>query len=198
MTRVPPPPGAVPAPAAPQSEQAYALLRDRVISLAYRPGDCLNIATLVHDTGFGRTPVNQALQRLAAEGLMHIMPRKGIVVAPLSIDAAFDLIEVRIVNERLCAELVARHMTPPALAELRQAAADFEAATADNNMTVRMHADRIFHETIARIAGNQHLRDILGVLHAQSQRFWAVSLERFSFILTHLLKGASSCGRDAK
>jgi len=41
-----------------------------------------------------------------------------------------------------------------------------------------MNADRIFHETIAYIAANPHLRDILDVLHAQAQRFWAVSLTR--------------------
>jgi len=163
---------------APQSEQAYALLRDKVISLSYRPGDYLNIAALVQDTGFGRTPVNQALQRLASEGLVHIMPRKGIVVAPLSIDSAFDLIEVRIVNERLCARLAARRMQEQALAQLRQAEADFAAAAQANDLHRLMNADRIFHETIADIAGNQHLSDILNVLHAQSQRFWAVSLSR--------------------
>jgi len=162
----------------PQGEQAYALLRERVISLVYRPGDYLNIATLVHDTGFGRTPVNQALQRLASEGLIHIMPRKGIVVAPLSIDSALDLVEVRIVNERLCAQLAAQRMTPVLFAELRLRADEFEAASRANDVQRLMNADRIFHETIARIAANPHLRDILDVLHAQAQRFWAVSLTR--------------------
>jgi len=137
--------------AVPQSEQAYRLLRDKVISLAYRPGDYLNIAALVQDIGFGRTPVNQALQRLASEGLVQIMPRKGIVVAPLSIDSAFDLIDVRIVNERLCAQLAARRMTAEALADLRQAAMEFEVAAQVKDLHRLMNADRIFHETIAHI-----------------------------------------------
>jgi len=161
-----------------QSEQAYARLRDSITSLAYRPGDYLNIATLAQDTGFGRTPLNQALQRLASEGLVQIMPRKGIVVAPLSIDSAFDLIAVRIANERLCAKLAAQRMTADDLARLRLAARNFEQASAANDLPALMHADRIFHETIADIAGNPLLSDILGVLHAQSQRFWAVSLSR--------------------
>jgi len=163
---------------APQGEQAYAFLREQVISLVYRPGDYLNIATLVHDSGFGRTPVNQALQRLASEGLVHIMPRKGIMVAPLSIDAAFDLIEVRIANERLCAKLAAQRMDADALARLRVAAGAFDVAMTSNNVQRLMNADRIFHETLAQIAGNPQLCDILSVLHAQSQRFWAVSLSR--------------------
>jgi len=161
-----------------QSEQAYALLRENITSLAYRPGDYLNIATLAQDTGFGRTPLNQALQRLASEGLVQIMPRKGIVVAPLSIDSAFDLIAVRIANERLCAKLAAQRMTADDLARLRLAARNFEQALAANDLQALMYADRIFHETIADIAGNPLLSDILGVLHAQSQRFWAVSLSR--------------------
>jgi len=162
----------------PQGEQAYMVLRDKVISLTYRPGDYLNIATLVQDTGFGRTPLNQALQRLASEGLVQIMPRKGIVVAPLSIDSAFDLIAVRVANERLCAKLAAQRINAADLAQLRQAAEDFEAASAAKDLQGLMNADRIFHETIAHIAGNPLLSDILSVLHAQSQRFWAVSLSR--------------------
>jgi len=161
-----------------QSEQAYARLRDDIISLAYRPGDYLNIAALAQDTGFGRTPLNQALQRLASEGLVQIMPRKGVAVAPLSIDSAFDLIVVRIANERLCAKLAAQRMNADDLARLRRAAHDFEQASAANELQALMHADRIFHETIAHIAGNPLLSDMLSVLHAQSQRFWAVSLSR--------------------
>jgi len=174
----PPQPNARHSKPAPQSEQAYLVLRDKVISLAYRPGDYLNIATLVQDTGFGRTPLNQALQRLASEGLVQIMPRKGIVVAPLSIDSAFDLIAVRVVNERLCAKLAAQRMGADQLAQLRQAAKDFEDASAAKDLHALMNADRVFHETIADIAGNPLLSDILSVLHAQSQRFWAVSLSR--------------------
>jgi len=162
----------------PQSEQAYALLRDKFISLSYRPGDYLNIATLAQDTGFGRTPLNHALQRLASEGLVQIMPRKGIMVAPLSIDSAFDLIVVRVANERLCAKLAAQRMGADNLVQLRQAAKDFEEASAAKDLYGLMNADRIFHETIADIAGNPLLSDILSVLHAQSQRFWAVSLSR--------------------
>jgi len=163
---------------APQSEQAYLLLRDKIISLAYRPGDYLNIATLAQDTGFGRTPLNQALRRLASEGLVRIMPRKGIVVAPLSIDSAFDLIDVRIANERLCATLAAQRMHADDLVQLRRVAEAFEAAAAAKDLHALMNADRVFHETIADIAGNPLLSDILSVLHAQSQRFWAVSLSR--------------------
>jgi len=161
-----------------QGEQAYALLRDKLVSLSYRPGDYLNIAALVQDTGFGRTPVNQALQRLSSEGLVQIMPRKGIMVAPLSIDSAFDLIEVRIVNERLCARLAAGRIHAENLARLRDAASAFTVAVGANDLAALMRADRVFHETIARIACNPLLADILSVLHAQSQRFWAVSLSR--------------------
>jgi len=148
---------------APQGEQAYAFLRERVISLVYCPGDYLNIAKLVHDSGFGRTPVHQALQRLASEeGLVHIMPRKGIMVAPLSIDAAFDLIEVRIANERLCAKLAVQRMDADALARLRATAGEFDVAMTSNNVQRLMNADRIFHETLAQIAGNPQSRSAFG------------------------------------
>jgi len=159
-----------------QSDQAYALLRDRAISLAYKPGEYLNIASLADETGFGRTPINQALRRLASEGLVRIIPRKGILIAPLSIDSALDLIEVRIVNERLSAKLAAQNINESRIKLLRDAAAGFEKAARSNDIKRIMNSDRVFHETIVVIAANQHLADILSVLHAQSQRFWAVSL----------------------
>lgn len=159
-----------------QNERAYSLLKDRLTTLAYRPGDYLNTATLVSDLGVGRTPVNHALHRLATEGLVQIIPRKGVVVAPLSIDDALALIDVRLANELLCARLVAPAITAEQIADVRRAAHDFDAAVVTRSMPHIMNCDRLFHEQIAAVSGNPVLTEILRVLHARSQRFWAISL----------------------
>ena len=80
--------------------------------------------------GVGRTPVNQALHRLSAEGLIRIIPRKGAMASPLSINDALELIEVRLVNEMLCMRLAAAAITEAELAELQTIAEQFEAAAA--------------------------------------------------------------------
>lgn len=159
-----------------QNEQAYALLKERLTTLAYKPGDYLNIAALMSDLALGRTPINHALHRLSTEGLVQIIPRKGVMVSPLSIDDALDLIDVRTVNEALCMRLAAQRMTPRELTEIRGLAAQFDLAVAEREMTRIMNCDRLFHEAIAAASRNQVLIEILKVLHARSQRFWAISL----------------------
>lgn len=158
------------------NERAYAVLKDKLTTLAYPPGDFLNIATLVDKLEIGRTPINHALHRLSNEGLVQIIPRKGVVVSPLSIDDALHLIEVRLANERLCARLAAERVTAVEIDDLRSVAAAFDAAVLTRDMPLIMNCDRLFHERIAAASGNSILIEILKVLHARSQRFWAISL----------------------
>lgn len=159
-----------------QNEQAYALLHGLLTTLAYKPGEYLNIASLMDDLSMGRTPINQALHRLNTEGLVQIIPRKGVVVSPLSIDDALHMIEVRLANESLCARLAAKHITREEVAQLRALASAFNQAVAQRKVPEMMQLDRTFHEVIANASRNPVLVDVLRVLHGKSQRFWAISL----------------------
>lgn len=158
------------------NETAYLRLKEALVTLAYKPGEYLNTAQVMERLGVGRTPVNQALHRLSAEGLVRIIPRKGTMASPLSINDALELIEVRLVNEVLCMRLAAAAITEAELAELQAIAEQFEAAAQRRDAMSVMNLDRLFHEKIAAAARNAMLQDILSVLHARSQRFWAISL----------------------
>jgi DNA-binding GntR family transcriptional regulator len=159
-----------------QNEQAYAQLKQALITLAYKPGDYLSTASLMSELALGRTPINHALHRLSTEGLVQIIPRKGVIVSPLSIDDALQLIDVRMANEGLCVRLAAERITKPQLYRLEAIARDFEKAAKRGQTLEVMNLDREFHEQISSAAGNQILAEILKVLHARSQRFWALSL----------------------
>lgn len=161
-----------------QNEHAYLLMHERLTTLVYKPGEYLNIALLMEDLEMGRTPINHALHRLANEGLVQILPRKGVMVAPLSIDDALHMIDVRLVNEGLCARLAARHITQDEVAQLRDVAFAFNQAVAQRKIPEMMALDRSFHEVIANASRNPVLIDVLRVLHGRSQRFWAISLSR--------------------
>ena len=158
------------------NETAYLRLKEALVTLAYKPGEYLNTAQVMERLGVGRTPVNQALHRLSAEGLVRIIPRKGAMASPLSINDALELIEVRLVNEMLCMRLAAAAITDAELAELQTVAEQFEAAAQRRDAASVMNFDRSFHEKIGLAARNAMLQDILNVLHARSQRFWAISL----------------------
>lgn len=159
-----------------QNEQAYAQLKQALITLAYKPGDYLSTASLMNELDMGRTPINHALHRLSTEGLVQIIPRKGLIVSPLSIDDALQLIDVRLANEGLCMRLAAERITKTELHQLEAIARDFEKAASRGQTIEVMNLDRMFHEYISSAARNQILAEILKVLHARSQRFWALSL----------------------
>lgn len=158
------------------NELAYLRFRQALITLQYKPGDYLNMAQVMGDLEVGRTPVNQAVHRLAAEGLLQILPRKGVMVAPLSLDDAFELIEVRLVNELLCIRLAAARITTGQIGQLREVNARLAEASQQRDPLAMMQCDNQFHHLLAGIAANRRLIDILSIIHAQAQRFWATTL----------------------
>ncbi|MDP1953280.1 MAG: GntR family transcriptional regulator [Polaromonas sp.] len=159
-----------------QNEQAYAQLKQALITLAYKPGDYLSTASLMNQLEMGRTPINHALHRLSTEGLVQIIPRKGLIVSPLSINDALELVDVRMANEALCMRLAAERITKGEIQQLKSLARDFDVAASRRHITEVMNLDCQFHDLIAVAARNHILAEILKVLHARSQRFWAISL----------------------
>ncbi|MEG0947070.1 MAG: GntR family transcriptional regulator [Comamonas sp.] len=159
-----------------QNEQAYGLLHERLTTLVYRPGEYLNTAVLMSDLAMGRTPINHALHRLGNEGLIQIIPRKGVMVSPLSIDDALHMIDVRLVNEKLCLKLAAKNITKAEIEQLRSINLAYNKAVANRAVAEVMSLDGMFHEVLATASRNPVLIDVLRVLHARSQRFWAISL----------------------
>ncbi len=73
------------------------------MTTAYAPGAHLNETTISLERGIGRTPVREALHRLAQNGLVDIIPRKGVIVRPFSLDEIAHVIDVRLLTEPACA-----------------------------------------------------------------------------------------------
>lgn len=161
-----------------QNELAYRRFKQALVTLSYKPGEYLNTAQVMDDLAMGRTPINQAIHRLANEGLLQVIPRKGVMVAPLSIDDALELIEVRLANELLCMRLASKRASASQIAGLEAINQQIDAACQARDRVRMMTLDHEFHQALAQIAGNAMLADILSVLHARAQRFWATSLSR--------------------
>lgn len=159
-----------------QSDIAYERLKSGLTTLVYKPGEYLNASSLMTEFGLGRTPIIQALHRLSTEGLVHILPRKGVMVAPLSIDDALHLIEVRIVNEALCVRLAAERISPKEIEQLELLSQQIETAVRSRDLATVLTHDKQFHDKITLASGNPVLAELLGLLQARSQRFWALSL----------------------
>ena len=96
-----------------KSELAYAWIEEMITFQDLPPGALVSESMLAERTGLSRTPVREALQRLAREGMIEIHPKRGILVAPLSVEAQLQLLEIRRSLEQLAVGLAVRRSTTP-------------------------------------------------------------------------------------
>src|SRR2546427_13080591 len=94
-----------------QSEAAYLRLLERIVRLEMPPGSVVNEAQLREDLRIGRTPIREALQRLARENLVRSIPHRGTFVTDVNITDLARITEVRIVLEAHAARLAAEKLT---------------------------------------------------------------------------------------
>jgi len=157
-------------------DKAYEAIKHRIITCAFRPGEYINELQLSSALKIGRTPVHQALDRLMIEGLVQVIPRKGVIVKPVSLNEVLQIIEVRLVNEPYGARLAAESANEADLADLSRVLSQAKQEASLRNVERMMLMDREFHLLIARAAKNDVLIDLLRSLHERSLRFWFISL----------------------
>jgi GntR family transcriptional regulator, rspAB operon transcriptional repressor len=157
-------------------DAAYDAIKHRIITCAFRPGEYINELQLSSLLKIGRTPVHQALDRLMIEGMVEVIPRKGVIVKPVSLNEVLQIIEVRLINEPFGARLAAAHANDADLEELTDVVKRAKHWASVRNVENLMLLDREFHLLIARAAKNDVLIELLRNLHERSLRFWFISL----------------------
>lgn len=167
-------------PKASLSEAAYDALREQVLNLSLPVGELLNERWIYERLGFGRTPVHQALQRLHQEGLLEIVPRKGVLVKPDSVARIIDLLDARSIIEPVLAGRAARRAGPDDIKALKQITAPSSEPADRNSSSVDrfIERDRAFHAKLAEIGGSPVLIEIQKSLHERAMRFWYSDLWR--------------------
>lgn len=157
-------------------ELAYAQIKQRIISCDLRPGDAINEAQLTHLLGLGRTPVHQALHRLEMEGMVTILPRKGVMVTPISLNDILDMIDVRVCNEQLCVKLALERAQESDFVAMREILDRTPALLERRDVNGLMEVDLQFHLAISAAARNRVLAELLRTLHEKQARFWFLTL----------------------
>ena len=94
------------------AEQAYRMLEEQIVTLRLQPGASVTEPELVDLLGLGRTPVREAIQRLSAEGLLLVKPRKGMFVAAVDPYEHLAALETRQALERVIVSAAARFANP--------------------------------------------------------------------------------------
>lgn len=153
------------------SDQVEAELRRLILTLELEPGLAVSEAALMKRYNWGRTPLREAFQRLAEQGLLQTIPQLGAVVTALNL---FDFVEVMDAMSLVigpAAALACKRLTESELSQLDELVAQGEVAVRDGNFERLSELDYEFHSVLAQATGNRYLSDYLRRLHQIARRF---------------------------
>ena len=155
------------------ADKAYHEIRVLIVSLELAPGTVIDERELIERLEIGRTPIREALRRLAHERLVEVYPRRGMFVTGVDVRELARLSEVREVLEPEAARLAAERATEADRAELAALLDELEAGGSE-----LMDLDERIHRAVYRAAHNQLLEATLEQYYVLALRIWSIALDR--------------------
>jgi len=159
-----------------KADEAYQRLRHQIVTLQLPPGAVLDERALASQLGIGRTPLREALARLAEQNLVLISRHRSSQVAPLDLEDVAHIYELRVYLEPLAARLASQRATEDDLNAMRDLLAQYDEASLRNDHEAAVKIDFAFHATCAQASHNPYLADAINRLNFHSQRLWLLSL----------------------
>src|SRR5262245_24867904 len=154
------------------TDQAYNRLEEMIVTLRLAPGAVLSEQALSADLAIGRTPIREALQRLAIEGLVLVLPRKAIIVTDTDPRKQLLVLEVRRELERLLARCGAERASPEERQQFQAIADGMDTAAGSNDDIAFMRLDREMNGLLAEAAHNEYATRSMRFINGHSRRFW--------------------------
>ncbi|BCM22229.1 HTH-type transcriptional repressor RspR [Mesorhizobium sp. J8] len=192
----------------PVATKAYRGLEHMIVTLELAPSSFVTEGALIERLSLGRTPVREAIQRLAWEGLLDIRPRAGIAVAPLHAGDWLRVLDARRGIEVVLARSAARFVTREAADLFHEAALAMQKAVISGNVLAFIQADKALDEALAIAADNPFAARVAAPLQTHSRRFWyrykadtglAESAEHHVALIRSILDGdEEAAAKDAK
>jgi DNA-binding GntR family transcriptional regulator len=154
------------------TERAYRALEEQIVTLRLKPSQVLSEQMLSETFVIGRTPIREALQRLAREGLVAILPRKGILVSDINPRNQLLVLEVRRELERLLSRAGAERATKEQREQLQDIARGMDRASKAHDDIAFMRLDRELNRLMTEAAHNDYAARSMKLLQGLSRRFW--------------------------
>ena len=158
------------------SDRAYAALRDQLITLAVQPGAPIDEEALTRSLGMGRTPVREAIRRLALEGLIVVYPRRGTFASSINITSLSDISDVRAQLEPHAARRAAALADAADRAEARRLIGELDDPPATQEALIDL--DARVHRFVHRCSRNPYLERDLDRYLNMSLRIWHLTFDR--------------------
>jgi DNA-binding GntR family transcriptional regulator len=154
------------------TELAYEQIEEAIITLRIPPGSVLSELTLSEMINIGRTPIREAIQRLAREHLLQVLPQRGLLVPEIDLRKQLKLLETRREVERLICKSAAKRATPEEREHFARLSQEFSTASKTNDDVSFMRSDREFNELCLVAARNEFAEGAMRLMHGLSRRFW--------------------------
>lgn len=158
------------------TDSSYAILEELLVTFVLKPGSVHRVEEIAAYIGYGRTPVRDAIHRLAREGMLRIVPRVGVIVTEVESEEQLEILEVRREIERMVAVRAATMATDSersAMAEI----ADEMTESIGGGITLFARADSRFMELMYRASRNRAAAEVLQLFYARTRRYWYVNHE---------------------
>ncbi|HWD65709.1 MAG TPA: GntR family transcriptional regulator [Solirubrobacteraceae bacterium] len=167
------------------ADRAYDELRDRLVTLRIPPGAPIDEDKIGAELGMGRTPVREAIKRLALENLVTVFPRRGTFASEINITDLAYVSDVRTMLEGHAAYRAAQRISPAQRVELEGLLEELRQRRG-GDQTALMSLDARVHRFIYRCAGNPYLEETLGHYLNLSLRIWHLVIERLPHLLVRV------------
>ena len=153
-------------------EQAYQQLEEAIVTMELAPGMVVSEQALSEMTQIGRTPIREAIQRLARENLITVLPQRGILVAEMDVQQQLKLIETRREVERLICRSAARRANAMERAQFARLAQEFTEEADQCDSARFMRSDKEFNKLCLKAARNEFAEGAMRLMQGLSRRFF--------------------------
>jgi DNA-binding GntR family transcriptional regulator len=168
------------------ADSAYRALRDRLVTLRIPPGSPIDEDAIGRELKMGRTPVREAIKRLALENLVTVFPRRGTFASEINITDLAHISDVRAQLEGHAAYRAAERINETQRADLAALLAELDLRKGEDDLEVLMDLDATVHRFIYRCAGNPFLEETLGRYLNLSLRIWYLVIDRLPHLFTRV------------
>lgn len=150
--------------------KVFIQIQNDILNGRYQPGESLIETKLSEEIGVSRTPIREAFRQLELEGLVQSIPNKGVIVKGISKQDIEDIYTIRMMIEGLAARWATEKITPPELAEMKEAIELEEFYTMRGDIDHLLQSDTRFHDIIYRASKSAPLIHTLSTFHHYVQR----------------------------
>lgn len=153
------------------SQKAYRILKEAIIRGDIESNTRLTLQEIAENMGISKTPVREAINFLASEGLVKLIPNKGIIINEISIDDFQEILQIRSALDGLIAELAAQKINEEEISTMMKIIKEMEISVQKDDRLTYNDLDIKFHDFLLNITGNHKLKDLYNNLISQVYKF---------------------------